>query len=116
MNKIKSILAAAAIALSSGALADPDPAKQPIDQGIASTSKNLAKNPDNPGLPNALRHQIENQIRQSTRREEAHDRVERVERVERLERVERPERVDIVSARDFGRAHRPERPDRPGKK
>ena len=119
VNKIKSILSAAAIVFSSGALADPDPGRQPIDQGIASTSKNLAKNPDNPGLPNALRHQIENQIRQSLHRAEVHDRAERVarvERVERPERPERPERVDFVSARDFGRAHRPERPDRPGKK
>lgn len=114
----RKIVAIGAILFSAGALADPDPTRVPLDQAIISVGKNIAKNPDNPGLPKAGLRLIINQDRQTTR---DHPRgrepgVERSERVERPERAERPERVEIVTRADFGRAHRPERPERPGKK
>jgi hypothetical protein len=132
VNKIKSILAAAAILVSSGAIADPT--NVPMEQAFETHVRNLARNPDNPGLVNSSEQLIENKRRQADRgrnqapgqqraegverveKVEKVEKVERIERVERPERPERPERVDFVSARDFGRAHRPERPERPGKK
>ena len=106
VNKIKSILAAAALVFSSGALADPDPAHFPNDRAIIEVTENLADHP-NRGLANAQRRILTNIERHETRGND---------RVERPERPERPERIEFVSTRDFGRAHRPERPERPGKK
>lgn len=123
MKRIQVIVAVAALALSSGALADPT--NVPMERAFETHVRNLARNPDNPGLVNSSERLIENKRRQADRgrnhapgqqRREAVEHVEKVERVERPERPERPERVEFVTARDFGRAHRPERPDRPGKK
>ena len=109
VNKIKSILAAAAVVFSSGALADPDPTHVPMATAIERVLENAADHP-NRGLANAEVRLFRNLERHETRG------LDRIERVERPERPERPERVDFVSARDFGRAQRPERPERPGKK
>jgi hypothetical protein len=115
VSKIKCIVALAVIAFSGAAIADPDPTRVPLDQAIISVGKNIAKNPDNPGLPKAGLRLIINQDRQSTR---DHPRGREVgpERSERVERPERPERIEIVTRADIARAHRPERPERPGKK
>ena len=80
----------------------------PMVQGIKSVKKNAAKNPNNPGLPNALDHISDNQRRflekhpggPGSDRADGIDRTARVDKPERPEKPEKPERVD--------------RPDRPG--
>lgn len=115
MKTILSIASVLAALVPAVAMADPDPSRQPIDQGIESVSKNIARDPDNKGLQNAGQRLFENQIRQSAHREQGPGSIERVERVERVERPQRPERIeriDLSSRAEIARAQRPERPEK----
>jgi hypothetical protein len=105
------------------AIADPDPAKVPLQNAAGHVTANGVKNPQAPGLQNARDRIVDNAARQEENRNEHNhpnnadgknaggrdagagpDRAQGVERTERTERVERVERVE--------RAERPERPER----
>jgi hypothetical protein len=113
MKTIVSMAGIAAVALSTAVLADPT--NRPMERASQQLLENIAENPDNQGMPNAVLRLQENELRQSTRgRNHApgQQRVERVERVERPERPERIERVDLPTRAEIARAQRPERPER----
>ena len=117
MKKILSVTGIAALLLCSSAFADPT--NIPMQQGLVSVQRNIARNPDNEGLQNARDRIIENAVRQESRgRNHApgQQRIEGVERVERVERPDRIERVDFATRFEIDRAHRPDRPQRNGRR
>ncbi|HLA74484.1 MAG TPA: hypothetical protein VJM76_01045 [Gammaproteobacteria bacterium] len=109
--------------------ADTESAQTGGANGITSVSRNLARNPDNAGLQNALEHLETNRERHEQHdldraghidtidiehpEELDHDSVTRPEVVERVAKVERPEKVEkIERVEKVEKAEKVERPER----
>lgn len=75
-------------------------------RALEAVGENAAKNPGNPGLPNAGQHLLENAQKHQERRETHSPTAERSQGVDRVERAARPDRPERVERPD-----RPERPD-----
>ena len=115
MKKVIGILSAVLIScFGSTVFADSAASPTPMQQASESLDKNIAKNPDSPGLPRAFDRLIENRKRFNDKREEKASRPKpsqggRVDRVQQIDGPGRVERVDMPA-----RIERAELPERPG--
>jgi hypothetical protein len=98
------------------AAADPGSHPAPEQRAVENLEKNLANNPDNQGLKNALHHIGENIVRQSVKHNPGPKNVQSGQRPEGAEVVDRPERIDRAERIDRpDQAARPEHPTHPGR-
>ena len=116
MFRLNKIMAAIGTALLAGTFQVALAQTTGIDQATTSVSGNLQKNPDNPGLKNALGRLERNNERRETKEMERVERAGRTEKAERPEKVERPEKIERPEKVERPeKAERPERAERPEK-
>ena len=102
MYKTKIAITVGAVFFCSAAsyAADTTSQAKPLEQAVASIDKNLAKDTDNKGLPNAKEHLQANQKRQETRdakhieKDESSETTEKAEHTAKTEHAEKAEHVD----------------------